>query len=167
VKNLTADILFVAILIVAGVFVYQTSGTLPDIVATHFGPSGAANGSMPRAFYLRFTLLFVVLLPLGTNLLVAWVLRLRHPYVNIPHRDYWLAPEHRAETAQRLRGHMRFFGVLLSLFLCSVHWRVVQANKLAPPALDNTRFAYGLALFMVALVCWVVVLRRAFRRPPQ
>ena len=56
---------------------------------------------------------------------------------------------------------------LLAAFLCYVHWRVVQANRLAPPALDNTRFAYGLAFFMVALTTWIVALRRTFRPPQQ
>jgi uncharacterized membrane protein len=166
VRNLTANILFLLILIGAAVFVYQTGGTLPDVVATHFGPTGAANGVMPRTLYLRFMLVFAVLLPLGLNLLVGRVLRLPSARINIPHRDYWLTPERRAETEQRLQLHMRFFGVMLAAFLCQVHWRVVQANRLTPPMLDNTKFAYGLAVFMVALVCWIVVLRRTFR-PPQ
>jgi Protein of unknown function (DUF1648) len=167
VKQHTADIVFVAILAGAAAFVFQTGGTLPDIVTTHFGSSGEADGSMSRAIYVRFMLLFVVLLPLGLNLLVGRVLRLPSTRINIPHREYWLAPERRTETVERLRTHMRLFGLMLAGFLCYVHWRVVQANRLTPPALDSTKFAYGLALFMVALTAWIVVLRRAFRPPRQ
>ena len=106
-----------------------------------------------------------MLLPLGLSLLVSRVLRLPDTRINIPHREYWLAPERRSESVGRLRRHMRLFGVMLAAFLCYVHWRVVQANKLTPPALDNTKFAYGLAIFMVALTAWIVVLRRSFRPP--
>ena len=164
-KQLTADVLFVAIVAGAAAFVWQTAITLPDIVATHFGSAGEANGSMARALYLRFMLLFVVLLPLGLSFLISRVLRLPTTRINIPHREYWLAPERRSESVGRLRNHMRLFGLMLAVFLCYVHWRVVQANKLTPPALDSTKFAYGLAIFMVALTIWIVVLRRAFRPP--
>jgi uncharacterized membrane protein len=166
VQKHTTEILFLLLLAGAAAFVYQTGGTLPDLVATHFGPSGAANGSLSRALYLRFMVIFVVLLPLGLNLLVVRVLRLPSARINIPHRDYWLAPERRADTERRLLRHMQFFGVMLAAFLCHVHWRVVLANRLTPPMLDNTKFSYGLAIFMVTLVTWIVLLRRAFR-PPQ
>ena len=61
---------------------------------------------------------------------------------------------------------MQFFGGLLAVFLCYVHWQVVQANTRTPPALDNTRFSMGLATFMASLIVWIVILRRDFR-PPQ
>jgi uncharacterized membrane protein len=166
VSKYLAEVLFLLILIGAAAFVISTGGTLPDMVATHFGPSGEVNGSLPRSYYVRFMVIFAVVLPLGLNLLVSRVLKLPNTRINIPHREYWLAPERRAETVERLRSHMRFFGVMLAAFLCYVHWRVVLANRLSPPALDNVKFAYGLATFMSALVVWIVALRRAFR-PPQ
>jgi len=164
-KSVTG-IVFLLILAGAALFVFQTGGTLPDMVATHFGPTGAVNGSMPRSLYVDGMLIFVVVLPLGLNLLVGRVLRLPDSRINIPHREYWLAPERRAAMIEQLSNHMRFFGVMLAAFLCYVHWRVVLANRLTPPMLDNTKFAYGLATFMAALVTWIVVLRRSFR-PPQ
>ena len=161
-----AAISFYLVMALAALFVVRTGGTLPDVVATHFGPSGAANGFMPRPLYVRFMLIFVVLLPLALNFLIGRVLKLPNTRINIPHREYWLAPERRADTVERLRRHMNFFGVLLAAFLCYVHWQVVQANTHSPPVLDNGRFSTGLAAFMVALVVWIVVLRRNFR-PPQ
>jgi uncharacterized membrane protein len=161
----TAEILFLLAVAGAALFVARTGGTLPDVLATHFGPSGAANGFMTRTFYVRCMLMFVVLLPLALNFLIGRVLRLPNTRVNIPHREYWLAPERRANTIDLLQRHMKFFGVLLVAFLCYVHWLLVQANTLSPPALDNERFVGGLAAFMVALITWIVVLRRSFRSP--
>ena len=166
-KMKVGDMVFFLVLAGAALFVTQTGQTLPDIVATHFGASGAANGFMTRSFYVRFMLVFVVLLPLSLSFLINRVLRLPNTRVNIPNREYWLAPERRAGTVELLRRHMRFFGVLLVAFLCYVHWLVVQANRVAPPTLDSSRFTGGLAAFMVALISWIVVLRRNFRRPLQ
>ena len=109
----------------------------------------------------------MVLLPLALNFLIGRVLKLPNTRINIPHREYWLAPERRADTVGKLQRHMNFFGVLLAVFLCYVHWQVVQANTRSPPVLDNGRFSTGLATFMVALVVWIVVLRRNFRPPQQ
>ena len=166
-KKSAAEIAFYLSLAAAALFVIRTVNALPDLIATHFGPSGEANGHMARAFYVRFMLIFVVLLPLALNFLIGRVLKLPNTRINIPHREYWLAPERRADTVGRLQRHMQFFGVLLAAFLCYVHWQVVQANLRSPPVLDNVRFSTGLATFMAALVTWIVILRRDFRPPQQ
>jgi hypothetical protein len=153
----------VAPVIAAAAFVAVTSRGLPIVVASHFGSDGAANGYMPHAFYVRFTLAFVVLLPLLLNLIAGAVARLPARLVNIPHRNYWLAPEHRGQAVDMLRGQMRLFAAMLVVFLCYVHWLVVRANQSMPPMLDNRRFIAGMGAFMFALVVWIVALRRKFR----
>jgi hypothetical protein len=147
----------------AALFVWHTSRDLPPIVASHFGPGGAANGFMTRQFYLCFMLGFVVLLPAVLLLALARALRAPGARLNLPNAEYWLAEGRRAAA---LLGYMRVFGALLVLFLCYVHWLVVRANALSPPVLDGARLGVALSLFLIALVSWIVLLRRAFRRPP-
>ena len=157
---------FYLALALAAVFVLRTGSAMPDPVASHFGPSGAANGYMSRGFYVHAMLGFAVLLPLLLSWLVGRVLRLPNARINIPHRDYWLAPERRAESVGRLQRHMQFFGTVLAAFICYVHWQVVRANAHSPAQLDNMRFAAGLAAFLATLIVWTVALRRQFRPPP-
>jgi len=166
VKRPLPTIAFLIVLAGAALFVIRSGAALPDLVATHFGATGRGNGFMPRSVYVRFMLGFVVLLPLAINLLIDYVLRLPSTSINIPNREYWLAPDRRGDTVERLQRHMKFFGVMLAVFLCYVHWQVVQANTRMPPTLDNIRFSTGVATFMAALVVWIVVLRRDFRPPP-
>jgi phosphate/sulfate permease len=149
----------------AAIFVVMTSHSLPIVVASHFGPGGTANGFMPHKTYVRFTLAFVVLMPLLLNLVAAAVARLPEKLVNIPNRQYWLAPERRAQAVEMLRGRMQLFAAMLVAFLCYVHWLVVRANAQLPPVLDNKQFVTGLAVFLFALVVWIVSLRRKFRPP--
>ena len=149
----------------AAIFVVVTSHSLPIVVASHFGPGGTANGFMPHKTYVRFTLAFVVLMPLLLNLVAAAVARLPEKLVNIPNRQYWLAPERRAQAVEMLRGRMQLFAAMLVAFLCYVHWLVVRANAQLPPSLDNKQFVTGLAVFLFALVVWIVSLRRKFRPP--
>jgi hypothetical protein len=85
--------------------------------------------------------------------------------LNIPNRDYWLAAERRADTIMFLTRHNMRFGACLAVFLCYVHWLVVQANLRQPPELSNSAIYAGLALFLLTIVLWTGWLLLAFRRP--
>ena len=152
--------------IAAAFFVVMSSRALPAKVASHFGRDGAANGYMWHHTYVYFMLAFVVLLPLVLSLAAGAVARLPDTMINIPNRDYWLAPERRGVAVDRLRRQMQMFSAMLVVFLCFVHWEVVRANQSMPPMLDNGRFMLGMGLFMAALIVWIVSLRRQFRLPP-
>src|SRR5689334_11841268 len=134
----------------AGAFVWVTSLRLPAVVASHFDGSGMANGFMSRSLYVWFMLAFTVGLPLLLAFLPSLFFERPSLRFNLPHRDYWLAPERRAETVAFLCQHNARFAMLLMLFLCYVHWLVVRANGATPPRLFAPPFIAGLALFGVA-----------------
>jgi hypothetical protein len=157
--------LLLILALAAGMFVWFSSATLPDMVASHFGPSGAANGFMARALYVHFMLLLIVALPLVLGLLPGLLLGLPGLRINLPNRYYWLAPSRRAATIATLGQHMAGFGVLLVLFLTYVHWLTVRANQAFPPALPNNWFVGGLIVFVLTLALWIGHLRWRFRVP--
>jgi hypothetical protein len=158
--------LFLGPLALAALFVWQTSARLPAVVATHFGATGVPNGYMSHAFYLRFMLVFVVLLPWLVNFSLERILSSPNARISLPNRAHWLSDAQRSQTIDYLLRHMRYFGLLLAVFLCGVHWLVVSANAVVPPALDNTRFGIVLGAYLLAMVGWIIALRRRFRRPP-
>jgi len=151
--------------IAAAIFVVISSRAMPPKVASHFGRDGAANGYMWRHTYVYFMLAFVVLLPLFFSFVANAVAHVPVAMINIPNRDYWLAPERRGLVVDSLRRQMQIFSAMLVVFLCFVHWEVVRANQSMPPMLDNRRFMLGMGLFMATLIVWIVSLRRQFRVP--
>ena len=153
-------------LTVAAAFVYFTSDSLPPIVASHFVAGGAANGFMPRATYVRFMAVLVIVLPLFIAFMAGLSGALPSRFVNLPNRDYWLAPERQAETLAYLRRHGTRFGALLAVFLCFVHWLVLRANALQPPHFPESLFFAGMAVFVVALIAWLGSFVAHFRRSP-
>ena len=155
---------FVLVIAAAAGFVWLTGQRMPPLVAAHFGVTGAANGYMARPSYLKFMMVFVVLLPLALTVAMGWALRIPGARINLPDRDYWLAPERRTATIAVLLQYMRVFGTALVVFLCYVHWLVVQANDVQPPALDNRWMVGGLLIFLALVIGWTVALRRRFRR---
>ena len=160
-----ATLIFLAILAAAGVFVFTSSGVLPERVASHFGSSGAADSFMSHRGYVTFMLVFVVGMPLAMTGIMTLVFRSAKTSLNIPNRDYWLAPTRRADTVAFLTRHNMRFGACLAVFLSYVHWLVVQANSRQPPELSNIAIYAGLALFVLTIVLWTGWLLLAFRRP--
>jgi uncharacterized membrane protein len=147
----------------AAVFIALSSRSLPALVATHFDAAGRANGYLAREPYIALMLLITVVVPL---LVVIIPTRLfSHPEVriNLPNREYWLAPERRAETIRFLSRQSSIFAWAVVIFLCYAQWLVVRANALRPPTLDSQAFLTGLALFLVYTLFWVVRLVRRFR----
>ena len=165
-KRSSTSPLFLLPLALAALFIWRTSERLPAVVATHFGPTGEPNGYMTHATYLRFMLAFVVLLPWLVNFALERILSSPNARINLPNREHWLSEAQRGQSVEFLLRHMRCFGLLLAAFLCGVHWLVVSANAVAPPVLDNTRFGIFLGAYLLAVVVWIIALRRRFRRPP-
>jgi len=154
---------FLALVAAIAIFVLFTSMALPPIVASHFGPGGAADGFMSRPVYTVFLLVIAVGVPLFLAFLPASLIRKRGDNINLPNRAYWLAPEHREATMQFLRMYGLWFAMAVALFLAYVHWLVVQANRLRPPMLSSTHMIGTLVVFSVFLVVWLFVLFRRFR----
>lgn len=157
---------FLALLLLAAAFVIVSSISLPSVVASHFAGGGAANGFMPRGAYIAVMLSATVGLPLLLLFLSSLIRRVPPQFINLPNRDYWLAPERSAGTFAFLQLHGASFGVLLAIFLCFAHWLVVRANAEHPPLFPESLFLAGLMLFAVALVAWLGVLVVHFRRRP-
>jgi hypothetical protein len=119
---------------------------------------------MPRAAYLRLMVALVVCLPLLIALLTSITSLLPVRFINLPNREYWLAPERQADSLAYLRAHGMRFGVLLVVFLCFVHWLVVRANAQSPALFPESMFFAGMAVFLLGLVLWLGALVVHFRR---
>ena len=157
--------LLFALFVACGVaFVWITSLRLPDLVASHFGGAGLANGFMTHDFYVCFMLAFVIGLPVLMVFLTSLAIANPRARIRVPNSDFWLAPERRAETVAFLRNGVRWFGAVLVLVLCYAHWLVVLANEAHPARLSEPWFIGGLLVFVVVMFAWLVVLLGHFLR---
>jgi uncharacterized membrane protein len=152
-----------ALIACAAAFVVISSRSLPALVATHFDAAGRANGYLSREPYIALMLLISVVVPLLVVIIPGRAFSHPEARINLPNRDYWLAPERRADTVRYLARQTSLFAWLLVIFLCYAQWLVVRANTLTPPRLDSGAFLAGLAVFLVCTLSWVVRLIRRFR----
>ena len=163
----SARTLFLILVACAALFVWVTSRALPEVAASHFAGSGTAKGFMPRTFYVRFKLLVVVVLPLVLVFVPSVRLNNQKAGIRLPNREYWLAPERRAETVEFLRQHMARFGSMLVVFLCYIHWLVVRANTVVPPSIPAPWAIGGIGIFVVCALIWAGALLRRFGNVPR
>ena len=97
-----AYVFFPVLLVAVTAYIVATTGSLPERVASHFGPDNFPNGWMPRASYLTLMLLFAVLFPVVLAVVVGFLPRVAAFTINIPNPDYWLTPQRREATLATL-----------------------------------------------------------------
>jgi Protein of unknown function (DUF1648) len=145
------------------VYVAESFDELPQKVASHFDFYGRANGWMNRDACVHFTVglgFFVPALIIG---LMAGAGKIPVSFINLPHRDYWLAPERRKAALAVLFRSSLWFAALNVLFVTGLHGLIVQANR---PDGGGHLSGYGLVIvvgaYLAATVLWVMLLMRKF-----
>ena len=102
---------FLALVAIAAGFVWYSTLRMPVLVASHFVASGVANGFTSRERYLALMMGVTILLPLLVTLPLSIGLNNPKLKIDLPHRDYWLAPERREETIAFVRQQMMRFAI--------------------------------------------------------
>jgi uncharacterized membrane protein len=154
---------FFALLAGALIFIYYTSRLMPTMVASHFNAAGMPTGFMPRDTYLVVIIIVILLPPILLVMMPRIALRNPRARINVPHREYWLAPERRAQTIAMISQSATRFAGMLVVFLCYAHWLVVHANATSPPTLSSGWLLGGLVIFMGLTVRWTFALMGRFR----
>ena len=137
---------------------------LPDPVATHFDARGVPNGWMTRSGNNLFMLIFGLAFPLFIVVLSYAARFLPSALINIPHREYWLAPEKRLETSNYLVWGSSWLACLAVWFVTGILLSVVDANQRTPARLSVPILLGSVLPFLVGTVIWLIALVRHFNR---
>jgi uncharacterized membrane protein len=143
---------------------HHYAAILPPRVASHFGPSGQPNAWMARDRFLSLYLGVVGLTSVLFALIAFVVVRAAPSSINLPNKEYWLAPERRAETADYLAGAFLWFGAATDLLMFDVFRQTFRYDLGQAPALEHPLASLGVyAAFGAA---WSVAFLRKFSKPP-
>ena len=143
------------------------AATMPPVLATHFGTSGAPNGwqTQSQFFVLELTLLGVCLL---LSFGIPWLIgALPLSLVNVPNKEYWLAPERREETLAFFKAQFAWFGCGFLAFLLVVNQLVFAANQTSHRKLNGPEIATALVAFLAFVGIWTVRLVVHFSSPEK
>jgi len=148
--------------IVFAVLLVVTYGQWPALVATHFDLGGNPDRWMDRAWNSVAYAALGIGMPLVIYGGFSLASVLPAQFVNLPRREYWLAPERRAETLGELRRQSLWFGSLILLFVAGLYVITLDANQQQPAKLSTTAVLILLAGFLLGVAIWVASLFRRF-----
>jgi uncharacterized membrane protein len=161
----TPKILFLLILVFALGDCVHYFPLLPDRMASHFGANGMPNGWMTETQFFIVYAIFV-----GVAAFIGFIVPTRlsetsAAKLNLPNKDYWLAPERRAETFASLEMYLAWFACGVLLLQVSAMHTVMQADLHEPQRLPTAGILFPIAGFTVFTLAWLVLLRRRFAKP--
>ena len=140
---------------------------MPAVMATHYDGSGTPNGWMSRSTAIGFQI-FMLGVVAAAFVALPWALgRIGTALINIPNREYWLAPERRAESVLSLRRWMAALGCAAVLLLMVVTELNFRTNLETPPRLPAMPLLVCVSAFLVFMVLWILGLIRRFQVPAK
>jgi len=136
---------------------------LPERVATHFNGAGEADGWGTRQSLLWgwfFGVVFGPAIVLGS---IAALKYLPARWINVPHRDYWLAPERIEWTRAVMADMLQRVGLVLCLFMGLLNHFILRANLAPQPSLGPWPWILVVAL-LAAMAVIILPPTLRFRR---
>jgi len=137
---------------------------LPPVMSSHFDGAGRPNGWSTREAFFG---LYVFILALMTFCFFVLPRLLRYvptSLINLPHREYWLAPERKDRAMAMLDDQMGWFGIAILILLVATIQLAINAN-LDGGALPSSIMWFLLGGFVAFAILWTVRLYRRFAVP--
>lgn len=153
-------LIFALVLFFLGQLIYYYP-QLPERIASHFNASGEADGWMSKSAFIVFETGLLTFI-LGVFFCVSYFMpKLPNGLINLPNKDYWLAPERRAETFRIMRGKMETFQIPLLLLLISINQLTVRANLNGENLSPVSWLVLG--AFLIYTAVWAFNLNKNFK----
>jgi uncharacterized membrane protein len=159
-------LLFLVLAAYAAIHFSSYYSQLPGVVASHFDARGAANGWQTKSVFLGFFVGAVALasvLAFGVPFIVS---RTPAKLINLPNKDYWLAPERRTSTIAFLGRYFAWFGCAALAVVSSSFDYAIRQNLHPVAHLDPPAIVYVLAGFLVFTALWLIRLLTYFTSHP-
>jgi len=140
---------------------------LPARLASHFDAGGQPNGWSSKFVYFAVQGLVVLLLALCFGALPRWVERAPNGLVNLPNKDYWLAPERRTTTLGQIASALTWFGCVALVLVIAITSLVIDFNLNRDRVLPTASIWALLGSVGVCTVALILRLLYLGRRPPS
>jgi uncharacterized membrane protein len=134
---------------------------LPERVASHFDGYGRPNGWSSRDAFIAiyaFVMLLMAVLYAGIGYALP---RLPDSLINLPNKDYWFAPERKAEAMAVIKQDMAVFFSATLIFLIGTMHLTIRVNVGRSETLGDWFFLL-LFSYLVFVIVWSIGLIKKF-----
>ncbi len=158
----TSRVIFSVVVILCIVQAAYYYPLLPDRVASHFGASGRPDAWSSKSFfvglYLAVVGLIAVLLP-SIGLIIS---KMPVSLINLPNKDYWLAPERKRETFAVLSRFFLWMAAATLLLLLDVFHQAFRVHLGEARSLDHP--VLSIVLYAAFAILWSIRLIATFSK---
>ncbi|MGB8475551.1 MAG: DUF1648 domain-containing protein [Candidatus Acidiferrum sp.] len=159
--------LFALLAVVEAIYFWSIYSELPEVVASHFNAHGVANGWQPKALFFEFFVGAVAIASLLEFGVPALFSKLPPTMINLPHKEFWLAPDRREETLALLNRSFAWFGFAVLVVVTTAINYAIGQNLHPGTQWGSLLLILVLAGFMVfAIASSVRMLSHFYRLPP-
>lgn len=135
---------------------------LPAEVACHFGAAGQPDAWCGKGQFLSCHLGMIAFLAavfLGLGLVLR---KLPAEYMNLPNKEYWLAPNQRPQTLDGLRSRLLWLGSLTWVLLLDMAGQTFQVHLGHAARLSHVWLSLG--VYLAATAAWGIAMFMKFSR---
>ena len=139
---------------------------LPRVMASHFDASGHPNGWSTKEVFFGLYVCILALMIFGFFIVPRLLQAVPPSLINLPNREYWLAPERKDQAMAMIADDMGWFGIAILMLLIATIQLAIQANLAGGGLLSDVMWLL-LGGFVVFAILWTVRLYRRFALPPS
>ena len=130
----------------------------PNNVAIHFDSNGIPDSWTNKNINFLIEA-FIYLLITGIFFSIPLIIKnTPSKFVNIPNKQYWLAPERKTYTSEMISNTLCWVGVGLNFFFIILGFIVLKTNMLRNVVLDNSIVYILLLALTVYMSIWLIKL---------
>ena len=160
------SILATILLIICALCFIQTAyyyPLLPERVPSHFGTAGRPDTWSTKNFFVISYLVVVAVSSVFFLCLSLGLSRMPGSLINLPHKEFWLAPEQKEKTLTFLSQYFLRFAsatalLLFAVFNQSMHVALGKAQAFSHPLVS-------LVIYLVLILVWTVQVVIKFGNP--
>lgn len=156
--------LYVLLLVCGAIGAAHYYPLLPERMASHFASDGTPNGWQPKEIFLLLMGMVAGVTAIIGFLAPALIAGRPASQINLPNKEYWLAPERRAATMQFVAAQMRWFSCAVLFVILFGGYEAIQANLRSVVRFDSQTMLIVMVGFVVFVLLWVFGFVRHFSR---
>jgi hypothetical protein len=164
-NNSLGLLLLAAIVLVGVVQIGYYYPKLPPTVASHFNAAGKADDWMPKESFAALNAIVLASLLAVVLILGLVIPRVPVALINLPHKEYWLAPERRRQTDKLVFGGLLTCFNATGILLLGVFELAYLVNLGHPNAMRWIPWAL-VAVYSGFVIIWLILFNRRFKKPP-
>jgi uncharacterized membrane protein len=128
---------------------------LPEQIASHFNASGEPDSWTSKNSFIIFEAIVLLFILSEFTLLPLLLEKSPDSLINLPNKEYWLAPQRRRETFRTMRHFLEWLAIgLLGLFI-AINQTTFEAN-INQTNLSATTMWLIIAVFVAYALVWMI-----------